>query len=315
MISVKGLALDGSLILAPMAGYTDSVYRRIARRHGAALTVTELISAEGIVRLNKKTKKLLHFTDAERPLGIQIFGNSPEVMGEAARAVGEMGPDLIDINMGCCSQKVCQSGMGAALLKDPAALGRIAESVVKSVRLPVSAKIRIGWDFASRNYREVVSALEGAGVDFITVHGRTRSQMYSGEADWDIIGEIASASRLPIVGNGDIGSHGEALRRLAESGCAAVMVGRGAVGNPWVFSGKAPSFAEVVEQVKEHLAMMVDYYGDYGIIISRKHLVKYLHGFHNAAKARQSLLAATGLAEVCAMLDSLRDELEPPNKV
>ncbi|HPA73110.1 MAG TPA: tRNA-dihydrouridine synthase family protein, partial [Spirochaetota bacterium] len=241
MISVKGLALDGSLILAPMAGYTDSVYRRIARRHGAALTVTELISAEGIVRLNKKTKKLLHFTDAERPLGIQIFGNSPEVMGEAARAVGEMGPDLIDINMGCCSQKVCQSGMGAALLKDPAALGRIAESVVKSVRLPVSAKIRIGWDFASRNYREVVSALEGAGVDFITVHGRTRSQMYSGEADWDIIGEIASASRLPIVGNGDIGSHGEALRRLAESGCAAVMVGRGAVGNPWVFSGKAPS--------------------------------------------------------------------------
>lgn len=310
MLSVKGLTLDGDLVLAPMAGYTDSVYRRIARRHGAALTVTELISAEGIVRLNKMTRKLLRFTEEERPLGIQIFGKNPETMGEAARVVESMGPDLIDINMGCCAQKVCHHGMGAALLKDPAALGRIAESVVKSVSLPVSAKIRIGWDLSSRNYRDVVAALEDAGVDFIAVHGRTRSQMYTGQADWAIIGEIAAASGLPIIGNGDIASHEDAVRKMGESGCAAVMIGRGAVGNPWIFSGKSPSFAEMVDQMKEHLSMMIDCYGEYGIIISRKHLVKYLHGFHNAAKVRQSLLRSTDFSEICAMLDGLRDEIE-----
>jgi len=310
MISVKGLTLDGDLILAPMAGYTDSVFRAITRRHGAALTVTELISAEGIVRNNKKTRKLMEFTDAERPLGIQIFGNSPGVMGEAARVVESLGPDLIDINMGCCSQKICSSGMGAALLKDPSSLGRIAESVVKGTNLPVSAKIRIGWDFASRNYREVVTALEDAGVDFISVHGRTRSQMYTGRADWDIITEIAGSSRLPVVGNGDIASHHEALGKLAESGCAAVMVGRGAVGNPWIFSGRVPSIAEVAIQVKEHMTAMIGYYGEYGIILMRKHLVKYMHGFHNAAKARVALLRATETGEIEAILDGLVAEIE-----
>jgi nifR3 family TIM-barrel protein len=315
MLSVKSLTLDGPLVLAPMAGYSDSVFRRIVRRHGAALTVTELISAEGIVRMNRNTRKLLRFADDERPLGIQIFGKNPEVMGEAARVVESLGPDLIDINMGCCAQKVCHHGMGAALLKDPAALGRIAESVVKSVSLPVSAKIRVGWDLSTRNYREVVTALEDAGVDFITVHGRTRSQMYTGEADWDIIREIASVSRLPIVGNGDIASHAEALARLEDSGCAAVMIGRGAVGNPWIFSGAAPSFTEIVAQAKEHLLMMEECYGDYGIILTRKHLVKYLHGFHNASKVRVALLRSTDMGEIFAILDALRDDIEHSNMI
>ncbi len=314
MISVKGLSPDGELILAPMAGYTDMVFRAIARRHGAALTMTELISAEGIVRNNKKTRKLMEFTDSERPLGIQIFGNSPGVMGEAARAVESLGPDFIDINLGCCSQKICSGGMGAALLKDPPALGRIVESVVRATSLPVSAKIRIGWDFSSRNYRDVVSALEDAGVDFISVHGRTRSQMYSGRADWDIIAEIARSFRLPIVGNGDIISHNEALSRLAESGCAAVMVGRGAVGNPWIFSGGIPSFSEVAGQVKEHMEAMIGRYGEYGIILMRKHLVKYIHGFHNAAKARTALLRSTEKEEIEAILDGLV-EMDGANKV
>ncbi len=310
MISINGLNLDGPLVLAPMAGYTDSVFRRIARRHGAALTFTELISAEGIVRSNKKTIKLWEFTDVERPLGIQIFGKKADVMAEAARVAESLKPELIDINMGCCAPKVCRSGMGAALLKDPAALGRIASGVVNAVSIPVSAKIRIGWDLSDLNYRDVVLALEDAGVSFITVHGRTRSQMYTGNADWKIITEIAGFAKVPVIGNGDIGGYGEALERLGTSGCAAVMIGRGAVGNPWIFNGSVPDIMEMISLVKEHLEMMIACYGKYGVILMRKHLVKYIHGFPNAAKLRVSLLQAHEADEIGTILDRLMEEGE-----
>lgn len=301
------LHVDSPLVLAPMAGYTDSPFRRIARMHGAGFTVTELVSAEGIVRDNKKTRKLLFFTDEERPLGIQIFGNNPEVMGTAAKIAETILPDFIDINMGCCSQKICHGGMGAALLKDPALLGKIAENVVRAVDVPVSAKIRIGWDFSSLNYREVARALEEAGVDFITVHGRTRSQMFSGESDWNIIAEIAESARVPVIGNGDIASHDDALRKLQESGCAAVMIGRGAVGNPWIFSGKKPAMKEIVAQIIAHLDAMIGHYGEYGIILMRKHLVKYIHGFHGAAQMRVRLLQAKERDEVVRLLGELEE--------
>ena len=305
MISINGLNLTGPLVLAPMAGYTDSIFRRIARRHGAALTFTELISAEGIVRNNKKTIKLWDFTDEERPLGIQIFGKKADVMAEAARVVESLGPELIDINMGCCARKVCRSGMGAALLRNPAELGRIASSVVRAVDLPVSAKIRIGWDYSEINYREVTTALEDAGIAFVSVHGRTKSQMYTGSADWRIISEIAGYSKIPVIGNGDITCHREALERLGTSGCAAVMIGRGAVGNPWIFNGTSPAFEEMVSLVKEHLAMMTDYYGKKGVILMRKYLVKYIHGFPNAAKFRVSLLRAEEAVDIGNILDGL----------
>lgn len=299
------LQIHSPLVLAPMAGYTDSPFRRIARAHTAGFTVTELVSSEGIVRNNKKTKKLLYFTGEERPLGIQIFGNKPDVMETAARIVETLGPDFIDINMGCCSQKICQGGMGAALLKDAVLLGKIAATVVRAVNVPVSAKIRIGWDFSSLNFREVIRALEDAGVDFVSVHGRTRSQMFSGRADWNIIAEITEVSRIPIIGNGDITSYDDALRHMQEFGCAAVMIGRSAVGNPWIFSGKKPALSGIIEQIIAHLDAMIEHYGEYGVVLMRKHMVKYIHSFHGAAHLRVRLLQVKEREELVLLLKEI----------
>ncbi len=307
MIQVKNLTIDGDLVMAPLAGFTDSPFRRIVREHGAAMTVSELISAEGIVRRIDKTLRLLRFHESERPLAIQIFGNKPSTMAEAARGVERLKPDLIDINMGCPAPKVCRGGEGAgsALLRNPEKVFEVAEAVVRAVALPVSAKIRTGWDDRTLNYQEVVRALESAGVSIISVHGRTVSQKYSGKADWDIIRRIREMTSLPVIGNGDIGSHKEAGERLAETGCAAVMIGRGALGNPWIFSGREPSWRELVVQMKRHLCLMADFYGEYGVVLMRKHFAKYIHGFRHASKWREKLIRVVSFDQAMALLDSL----------
>jgi len=307
MIKLGNISAAGKIMLAPVAGFTDSPFRRIARRHGAGLVVTELISAEGIVRANRKTMDLLAFREDERPVAIQIFGNNPAVMADAAAIVEGLGPDMIDINMGCPARRICASGSGAALLLEPKKIRDIAEQMVKRVRLPVTAKIRIGWDQGSLNYPDIVKALEDAGVSMIFVHGRTRAQQYGGNADWNVIRDIAATSRLPIVGNGDIRSHEEALTRMEFSGCPAVMIGRGAIGNPWIFSGAAPAISEVTSAIKEHLDMMLDYYGDRGIILMRKHFVRYIHAFPGAKHIRRDLVVATERDEIHRILDSLTD--------
>jgi len=292
-------------VLAPLAGFTDSPYRRIARDHGAALVFTELISAEGVVRGNRKTLDLARFTPGERPLGIQLFGKDPDTMGEAAAIVEEMGPDLIDINLGCCAQRICSNGGGASLLKDVDDVEKIAASIVSRVRLPVSAKIRLGWDEAGKNYIETLKCLEGAGVSLISVHGRTRAQKYSSSADWDAIAEIAGRASVHANGHGDIRSHKEAGERLRVSGCAGVMIGRAAVGNPWIFSGREPDAREKVRLVKAHLGLMREYYGDYGVVLMRKHLVKYIHGTRNASVLRSRIMNTVDFDEVLALLDTL----------
>ena len=296
----------GPLMLAPIAGFTDSPFRRIARRYGAGFVVTELISAEGIVRMNRKTAGLLRFAPEERPLAVQIFGNRPDVVAEAAARVEEMGPDCIDLNMGCPARRVCGSGSGAALLLEPKKIYAIVSSVAKRVRLPVSAKIRIGWDERTLTYRETVRALEDAGVSFITVHGRTKAQGYGGTADWNTIAEIASASRVPIVGNGDIRSHEQAWQRLASSGCRAVMIGRGALGNPWIFSGEAPGLPEIAAQILDHLDMMLSHYGDGGLILMRKHAAHYLRRFHGARHLRSLLVTAEDVSTFREILRAIR---------
>jgi len=269
--------------------------------------MTELISAEGIVRTNKKTMDLLTFSDEERPLAIQIFGRKPEVMGAAAAKVELLRPDVIDINMGCPAKKVCGSGNGASLLKDPDLVFRITESVVRSTSIPVSAKIRIGWDDSSLNYLEIVKALEAGGVDFITVHGRTRAQQYTGSADWDVIREICMSSKVPVIGNGDIDSYEKAHEMMKLSGCKAVMIGRGSFGNPWIFSGKTPSVEEIIQQVKEHFDLEIEEHGERGIHMMRKHIVKYIHGIKNAAKARGAIVVATSRDEIFSILDSVEE--------
>ena len=305
MIQIKDLNIPGTLVLAPMAGYTDSPFRRIARKQGAVLVFSELISAQGIVRKSRKTWDLLRFTEEERPIGIQIFGNDPDIMGEAAHHISELKPDLIDINFGCCAPKVCKSGSGAALLRQPALIRAIAEKVVEVGQVPVSAKIRIGWDEHTLNYLTVARALQNAGISLITVHGRTRSQRFNDEANWGIIREINHLLSIPVIGNGDISSYSEAQERLRSSGCPAVMIGRGAIGNPWIFSGKTPDISERIDQLREHLALMIAFYGQRGIILTRKHLVKYMHGIKNASRMRNRLVHAESIDEIHRILDSM----------
>jgi tRNA-dihydrouridine synthase B len=307
MIQIKDLNISGELVLAPMAGYTDSPFRKIARKHGAVLVFSELISAEGIVRKSRKTWDLLRFTEEERPIGIQIFGNDPDIMGEAARQVSALQPDLIDINFGCCAPRVCKSGSGAALLRQPERMKAIAEKVVDGRQVPVSAKIRIGWDAHTLNYMTIARALQDAGVSLITVHGRTRSQRFDDEANWDIIREINQHLSIPVIGNGDISSFPEARERLQYSGCPAVMIGRGALGNPWIFSGKTPAIHERIDQIREHLRLMTDFYGQRGIILMRKHLVKYMHGITNASRMRNRLVHAESVDEIHRILDSMAE--------
>lgn len=307
MIQIENLIIESDIVLAPMAGYTDSPYRRIARRHGASLVFTELISADGIVRFGKKTMELLKFTQMERPIGIQIFGKNPETMIEAAKIVEELDPDLIDINFGCSVRRVIKNGAGAALLDNPILLKKIAEGIVKSVKVPVSAKIRIGSDENNKNYIQILNMLEDSGISLISVHGRTRKQRFSGNADWNIIKKIKENSTVPIIGNGDIMSYHDALQKQKLSGCNAVMIGRGAIGNPWIFSGYLPNYREIVEQIKEHLRLMTDFYGEKGIILMRKHMVKYIRNMKNSAKIRSLVVNSNSEEEIYSILESIID--------
>lgn len=305
MFTFGTCTIEKDLVLAPVAGYADSPFRRIAIENGAGFTVTELISAMGIVRKNPKTLELLRFSEGERPLGIQIFGSDPLVMADAAEIVEACGPDFIDINMGCPATKVVKAGVGSgsALLRDPGGAAEVAAAVAKRVSLPVTAKIRLGWDARELTYRDVVRRLEDAGITCIAVHGRTRAQGYSGAADWDAIEEIAAMTELPVIGNGDINSHGDAMKRFNEGSCSAVMIGRAAFGNPWIFSGREPSLEERISMVKRHLQMNLDYYGDWGLMLMRKHMAKYFHGFRDAAAIRKKLVTAPTPEDVHEILD------------
>ncbi|MBN2401153.1 MAG: tRNA dihydrouridine synthase DusB [Spirochaetes bacterium] len=303
MISIGNIKIEGNLVLAPMAGYTDSPYRRIAKNYGAALVVTELISADGIIRGNRKTMELLRFTEAERPIGIQLFGSDPDVMAEAAKRAEEMHPDFIDINIGCSVRRVLRGGSGAGLLSDPGLLGKIASTVVKSVRLPVSAKIRIGTDADNKNYIEIVNILQDSGIAFMAVHGRTRAQGFKGDVDWNAIAEIKAESSVPVIGNGDIRTYEEAMARLASTGCDAVMIGRAAVGNPWIFNGRIPDSDGIAKQIKEHLELMLEFYGEKGIKLFRKHIAKYIRGMKDSAKFRALLVNAETKEEILEHLD------------
>lgn len=303
MLKIGKFSINNPVVLAPLAGYTDSPFRQIAKKYNTGLVFTELISAEGIVRKSKKTYDLIGFSDEERPLGIQIFGNKPDSMSEAAAMVEEYKPELIDINLGCSVRRVVKSGSGAALLDKPGLLEEIVTGIVKKVATPVSAKIRIGSHEENKNYMEIVKILEGSGISLITVHGRTRAQGFKGLADWDIIKEIKEKSQVPVIGNGDIDSFDTALDRLKSTGCDAVMIGRCAVGNPWIFSNIKPSWTEIVSQIKEHLNMMVEQYGDKGILLMRKHIVKYIRYKRESAKLRALLVNSGTVNEIHEILD------------
>jgi tRNA-dihydrouridine synthase B len=221
--------------MAPMAGITDTVFRSLMREMGAEVVISELLSSEGLVRGGQRTRDMLAFSDAERPVGIQIFGSDVNSMCEAARIVEGEGADFVDINFGCPVKKVVCDGAGAAWLRDPVALGKLLVSVKNSLRIPLTIKVRTGWDDSSKNVKEVVRVAADSGISWVAIHGRTRSQGYSGNADWDLIRSVAEESTIPIIGNGDIITAEDALEKLRLGYSHAVMIGRGALKNPWIF--------------------------------------------------------------------------------
>lgn len=305
-MAIGELAIGGRFLLAPLSGLSDSPMRLICRRMGASMAYSEMISAEGLVRGSRETFALARFSDEERPVALQLFGARPETMAEAARRLSALSPDAIDLNAGCPSKKVVRSSSGAALLRDLDLLGDIAAAVVESVGCPVAAKIRSGWDETSVNAPAAAAVLEENGVSAIAIHPRTRAQRFAGRADWSLIREVKASVGLPVFGSGDVLTPHDALRMLEETACDAVLIGRAAVGNPWIFKranellelGTACEPAGRADRIRMcvvHLDLMVEAKGERrGVLEMRKHLVAYLRGFPGASRLRYELVRTEG---------------------
>lgn len=285
---------EQAVILSPMAGYSDMPYRKICRKMGSAASITEFVSAEAIRRDISRSFQILEFEESERPVIFQIFGEKPESILEAAQRVCELNPDGIDINMGCSVKKIASKGSGAALLKEPKKVGKIISLLTKHLSVPVSAKIRLGWSDNERNYLEVCKVLEGEGAWAVFVHGRTKAQAYTGRADWEAIGEAARSVNIPVFGNGDLTSIEEAREKMERYNLAGALIGRAAMGNPWIFSGRQRgefTYSERLPVILEHLELMVEFYGPlHGTILFRKHLGKYLKGLAQVNALKNELL-------------------------
>jgi len=300
------------LYLAPMAGVTDSIFRRLCKEQGADVMVTEFVSAEGIFRKNERTLEYLEFEECERPLGVQLFGADPEHLGEAAKMVADWKqPDFLDINFGCPVNKVVSRNGGSALLRDCPLLEKVAASVVRAVApLPVTAKIRIGWSRDTINATTTARILEGAGIQAIAVHGRTKDQGYSGEADWDVIAQVAAAVKVPVIGNGDITGANDIARRRS-SGVHGFMLGRSAMSAPWVFreirhfleTGEIlpePSLSWQWEFICRHCKLVVEREGSeaHAMASLRARLMAYSRGMPEAKHLRLRFSHITSLAEL-----------------
>jgi tRNA-dihydrouridine synthase B len=322
-MQIGNVVCETPFVLAPLAGLTDSPMRRICRRRGASMVWTEMVSAEGLVRNGGKSFELLAFAEDERPIAFQLFGVRPEAMAGAAASVSALDPDVIDINVGCPAKKVVRGGAGSALMREPALLREIALAVVEASGRPVTAKIRSGWDADSVNAVEVAVALEECGVSAVTIHPRTRAQGFKGSSDWSVIRDVASSVSIPVIGSGDVRTAADALRMLDVTSCDAVMIGRGAVGNPWLFqsaemlrrTGTAAgpaTFAETLATAIEQLNLMVEAKGERrGVLEMRKHLVAYLRGFRGASHLRAELVRIDGHAAVLERLRAAMGEYVP----
>jgi tRNA-dihydrouridine synthase B len=295
---IGNVEIKGRAALAPMAGVADTAFRMVCRRFGACYVVGELASAKGLCMSDRKTAELLAVTDAERPMAVQLFGNDPQVMAEAAKIAEGFDPDIIDINMGCPAPKVASSGGGSALLKNPALAGKIVEAVTKAVSRPVTVKIRKGWDEGQVNAVEVARIVEACGAAAITVHGRTRVQMYRPPADIDIIRQVKQAVKIPVIGNGDVFTPKAAKAMYDYTGVDLVMVGRGALGEPWLFAQieeylktgtllPAPDVAERMAVMVDHVRLICANRGEgCGMREARKHAAWYMRGLDGAASLR-----------------------------
>jgi tRNA-dihydrouridine synthase B len=306
------------LYLAPMAGISDKIFRQLCKEYGADVLTTEFVSAEGIFRRNERTREYLDFDEIERPIGVQLFGANAEHMAEAARQVIDwVQPDFVDLNFGCPVNKVvCKNG-GSALLKDCPTLASVADAVVRAIApMPVTAKIRIGWDADSINAARVARILAEAGISAITVHGRTRAQGYSGAADWNVIGEVAAAVSIPVIGNGDLSNAADVAKRRRETGIAGAMIGRAAMSAPWIFrqiksylaTGSIvdpPSLREKWNLILRHCELAARGWGveEPAIRSMRARLMAYSRSMPNAKRLREKFSQVSTLAEVEAIAE------------
>jgi tRNA-dihydrouridine synthase B len=294
------------LRLAPMAGVTNAPFRLICREAGAGRLTSEEIDARALVMGNAKTETLARYLPEERPLFMQLLGNDADVLAEAARRLEAAGADGIDLNMGCPVAKIVAKGQGSALMRDPLGAAVIFRTLRKAVSVPVTIKIRGGWDDHALNAVEIARFAEAEGVDAITVHPRTRSQQFTGRAPWEIIAAVVAAVRLPVTGNGDVRSVDDARVMVRATGCAAVMIGRGALGRPWVFSGHEVARDERAAVIRRHAALIRDLLPErLALVQLKKHLAWYSEGLPNAARTRPALFSARTADEVCTLFWTL----------
>jgi nifR3 family TIM-barrel protein len=297
--NIGNLKIIGKVILAPMEGYTDQPFRQLCGSYGSStLHVSEFINAIDIIHGHPYiVKNRVRHADNESPMAFQIFDNDPARIVKAAHQLLQYEPDLIDINMGCSVKKVSNRGAGAGLLRTPQKIATVFTQLVKNLPVPVTGKIRLGWDETSRNYLEIARIIEDCGGAALAVHGRTRDQGYSGRADWDAIAEIKQTIQIPVIGNGDLTTLAEAKKMQAYAKCDAVMIGRAAIGNPWLFAGISKMELltdELLHIIQIHLNSMVDFYGEtIAVVQFRKHAVSYLSHFHLTGDERRRLLTTT----------------------
>ncbi len=314
-MKIGNVQLDNEVFLSPMAGVTDLPFRTICKEKGCGMLYTEMINAKALCYDDENTKKMLRMEKDEHPVAVQIFGSDPEFMGKAAVIMNEYPNEILDINMGCPAPKVIKNGDGSALMRNPKLAAEVLSSVVKNSKKPVTLKIRKGWDDDSVNAVEIAKIAEECGISALAIHGRTREQFYSGKADWDIIAEIKQAINIPVIGNGDVFEVQDAVNMLEKTKCDAIMIGRGAQGNPWIFNRinhymktgeilPEPTLEEKITTAIKHMNLAVAEHGDYVAVREmRKHIGWYLKGLKNSAKYRDQINKITDYKEVITMLE------------
>lgn len=309
--------LSGPAVLAPMAGVCNLAFRLLCKEQGAALVCSEFVSAKALMMGNEKSRRMLAVHPSEHPVSIQIFGSAPEEVRIAAQAVEEAGADIVDFNMGCPVPKVIKAEAGAALMRHPEKAQRIIEAMVKAVSIPVTVKMRAGWDERSIDAVDLARRFEDAGIAAIAIHGRTRDQGRSGRANWDIIGQVKEAVRIPVFGNGDVTTPELALEMIRHTGCDGVMIGRGALGNPWIFGRvhtylatgvvpPEPTLEERVAMARRHLRLLAELKGEYTAVREmRRHAPCYFKGFKGAAALRQTVVRCESLEAYDAAFEEM----------
>lgn len=321
-MKIREVEIKGHTALAPMAGVTDLAFRTVCRELGASYTYTEMVSAKALMYQDKKSRALLKLGEGERPAAAQIFGSEPSVMAEgAAKAIDISGADVLDINMGCPTGKIVRNGEGAALMQEPELAMRIIESVVSAVTVPVTVKIRKGWDKGSINAVEFAKMAEAAGACAIAVHGRTRSQLYSGIADWDIIAEVKRAVNVPVIANGDVFTPEDAVKILKRTGADLVMIGRGSLGNPWLFSGAeaavrgeeipaVPPLARRCDTAVRQFELAKEDRGEkIACLEARKHYSWYLHGVPYSGYFKEQISKIETMDDIYRITEGIKREL------